>query len=188
VPSRPYKLLQKSAKSAQKAQKVHFPGGGLLIKPRSRPLSEKHSRKELSNRRRQEKASSAERWYPPSFMLRDTQVPIRIRSRAGSRLHSPRCVCRNVRSKRTKRTKSGFGRHFCRDGTIFRPTCCVLASVPSVIRRLCHRGRIARADIRCAAFLELSKLLNQEDALSAPWLRDEFCSPQAHPCCGKAYP
>ena len=30
---------------------------------------------------------------------------------------------------------------------------------------------IARADIRCVAFLELSKLLNQEDALSAPWLR-----------------
>jgi hypothetical protein len=28
-------------------------------------------------------------------------------------------------------------------------------------------------------FSKLSKLLNQEDALSAPWLRGDFCSPQA---------
>jgi hypothetical protein len=40
--------LRKSAKSAQKAQKVHFPGGRLLLEPRSRPLSKKTvSRKEL---------------------------------------------------------------------------------------------------------------------------------------------
>ena len=123
-----------------------------------------------------------------SVMFHDTQVPIRIRSRGRISTAPPRCVCRNVRTKRTKRTKFGFGRNFCREGTIFRPTCCVLANVPSVIRRLCHHGPgIAWADIRCVAFLELSKLLNQEDALSAPWLRDEFCSPQAHPCCGKAY-
>jgi hypothetical protein len=28
---------------------------------------------------------------------------------------------------------------------------------------------------------KLSKLLNQEDALSAPWLRGDLCSPQAPP-------
>jgi hypothetical protein len=40
-------------------------------------------------------------------------------------------------------------------------------------------------------FSKLSKLLNQEDALSAPCLRGDCCSPQARPrgaqkCCGQA--
>jgi hypothetical protein len=40
-------------------------------------------------------------------------------------------------------------------------------------------------------FPKLSKLLNQEDALSAPCLRGDFCSPQARPrgaqkCSGQA--
>jgi hypothetical protein len=34
------------------------------------------------------------------------------------------------------------------------------------------------------AFPKLSKLLNQEDALGAPCLRGEFCSPQAAPSRG----
>jgi hypothetical protein len=35
-------------------------------------------------------------------------------------------------------------------------------------------------------FLKLSKLLNQEDALSVPCLRGNFCAPQAKASCEKA--
>jgi len=39
-----------------------------------------------------------------------------------------------------------------------------------------------RLSLRCGVlFPKLSKLLNQEDALSAPWLRGDLCSPQAPP-------
>jgi hypothetical protein len=66
------------------------------------------------------------------------------------------------------------------------PTHQVLAIVPFVIRRPWsseHPGGVA--------FLKLSKLLNQEDALSAPFLPRESRSPQArprgaHPCWGQA--
>ena len=131
-----------------------------------------------------------EGWGTRSFLhVSHTQVPIRIHSRGRISTALTRCACRNVRTKRTKLTKSGFGRHFLprrddlsayvvriRERPVGHPA--FLSSWPG----------IARADIRCVAFLELSKLLNQEVALSAPWLRDDFCSPQAHPCCGKAYP
>ena len=73
-----------------------------------------------------------------------------------------RTACRNVRTKLTKYTKSGFGRHFCRDGDDLpfydRPG----VGVSLVVKTAQSRGR-----------------------LSAPWLRDDFCSPQAHPCCGQ---
>ena len=70
--------------------------------------------------------------------------------------------CRNVRTKLTKYTKSGFGRHFCRDGTIFRSTIVQWCGVSRVVKTAQSRGR-----------------------LSAPWLRDDFCSPRVHPCCGQ---
>jgi hypothetical protein len=53
------------------------------------------------------------------------------------------------------------GRRFRQNGTIFLPTNCVLANVPSsgvLVSGLCSK---------------LSKLLNQEDALSAPCLRGD---------------
>jgi hypothetical protein len=48
-----------------------------------------------------------------------------------------------------------------------------------------------RVGVRWRGVSKLSKLLNQEGALSAPCLRDDFCSPQARPrgaqeCCGQA--
>ena len=64
-------------------------------------------------------------------------------------------------------------------GTIFLPTSQVLANVPSVIRRPCHLAWMAWAFRWCVS--KLSKLLNQEDALSAPWLSQDFGFPQARP-------
>ena len=61
-------------------------------------------------------------------------------------------------------SKSGFVRHFYRDGTIFRPRTVQSCGVSRVVKTVSSRGR-----------------------LSAPWLRDDFCSPRAHPCCGKTY-
>ena len=51
-----------------------------------------------------------------------------------------------------------------RDGTIFRPTSHVWASVPSVIRRPCHLAWNGLGQAGGVVFPELSKLLNQEDA------------------------
>ena len=67
----------------------------------------------------------------------------------------------------------------------------VLAIVPFVTRRPQSSGRDWPGLTGGAASIKLSKLLNQEDALSAPCLGRSFCSPQAapsraHPCCGRA--
>ena len=79
-----------------------------------------------------------------------------------SNLRSLWVRCGNVRTKLTKYTKSGFGRHFCRDGDDLpfydRPG----VGVSLVVKTAQSRER-----------------------LGAPWLRDDFCSPQAHPCCGQ---
>ncbi len=97
-------------------------------------------------------ASGAEQWYPILRKVREgwgtrsflhvshTQVPIRIHSRGRISTALTRRACRNVRTKRTKLTKSGCARLSYRDGTIFRPTWYVLGKVPSVIRRFCHHG------------------------------------------------
>jgi hypothetical protein len=70
------------------------------------------------------------------------------------------------------------------NGTIGLPTRQVIAIVPFATRSpLCH-GLGWPGLSGGAAFLKLSKLLNQEDALSAPCLRGEFCSPQAAPSRG----
>jgi hypothetical protein len=60
-------------------------------------------------------------------------------------------------------------------GTMSLSTRHGLANVPCVIRRPRHLGPVTGGVV----FSKLSKLLNQEDALSAPCLRGEFCSPQA---------
>jgi hypothetical protein len=56
--------------------------------------------------------------------------------------------------------------------------------VPFVIRRPFSPGPGWPGFSGGASFPKLSKLLNQEDALSAPCLRGEFCSPQAAPSRG----
>jgi hypothetical protein len=73
------------------------------------------------------------------------------------------------------------------DGTISLPTRYVLAIVPFVIRRPWSSGLGWPGLSGVVAFPKLSKLLNQEDALSAPCLqhfRGKFCSPQAAPSRG----
>jgi hypothetical protein len=78
------------------------------------------------------------------------------------------CVCRNVRTKLTKLTKSSVERQFPQNGTIFLPTRSILANAPSLIRR---PDPLAwgwpRRVSRCGCS-KLSKLLLQERALSAP--------------------
>ena len=67
-----------------------------------------------------------------------------------------------------------------RDGLL--PTRYVLADVPYVIRRPCPLAGIASGWCPVGVFLELSKLLRQEDALGAPCLdTQDSCSPQARP-------
>jgi hypothetical protein len=73
------------------------------------------------------------------------------------------------------------------NGTISLPTRYVLAIVPFVIRRPWSSGLGWPGLSGVVAFPKLSKLLNQEDALSAPCLqhfRGKFCSPQAAPSRG----
>ena len=66
------------------------------------------------------------------------------------------------------------------DGTISLPTRYGSAKVPSVIQRPCHLAWYGLRTVSGGVvFSKLSKLLNQEDALSAPCLRGDFCSPQA---------
>ena len=65
------------------------------------------------------------------------------------------------------------------NGTICMPTRYVLAIVPFVTRRPQSSGRDWPGLTGGAASIKLSKLLNQEDALSAPRLRGDFSSPQA---------
>jgi len=77
------------------------------------------------------------------------------------------------------------------NGTICMPTRYVLAIVPFVTRRPQSSGRDWPGLTGGAASIKLSKLLNQEDALSAPCLGRSFCSPQVapsrpHPCSGQA--
>jgi hypothetical protein len=66
-------------------------------------------------------------------------------------------------------------------GTICLPTRYVLAVVPFAIRRASSPGLGWPGLSGGVAFPKLSKLLNQEDALSAPFLRVESRSPQAAP-------
>jgi hypothetical protein len=89
------------------------------------------------------------------------------------------------------------------NGTIILPTRQVLMSAPSILRRPCHLAADGLGPVG-VVFSKLSKLLNHEDALSAPcsystsqllWrdkgrfglhqlrncLRGDFCSPQARP-------
>jgi hypothetical protein len=68
--------------------------------------------------------------------------------------------------------------------TIFLPTRSSVGKRP-VIRRRCHLawdglGLVSGGVV----FSKLSKLLNQEDALSEPCLRGDLCSPQARPSRG----
>ncbi len=64
------------------------------------------------------------------------------------------------------------------NGTVSLPTRYVLATVPSVVRVRVSVlwPRMVSGRYPGVVFSKLSKLLNQEDALSAPWLRDDFCS------------
>jgi hypothetical protein len=57
------------------------------------------------------------------------------------------------------------------NGSISLPTRCVIAIVPFVIRRRLSRGPGWTGLSGGVAFPKLSKLLNQENALSAPFLR-----------------
>jgi hypothetical protein len=63
------------------------------------------------------------------------------------------------------------GRRFRQNGTIFLPTHCVLANVPSSGVRVIWPGTTWLSG--GVVFSKLSKLLNQEDALSAPCLRGD---------------
>ena len=68
--------------------------------------------------------------------------------------------------------------------TISLPTRYVLAIVPFVIRRPWSSGLGWPGLSGVVAFPKLSKLLNQERALSAPCLHGEFCSPHSAPSRG----
>ena len=70
------------------------------------------------------------------------------------------------------------------NGMICLPTRYVLAIVPFVIRRASSSGFGWPGHAAGVVFSKLSKLLNQEDALSALCLRGEFCSPQVAPSRG----
>jgi hypothetical protein len=84
--------------------------------------------------------------------------------------------CRNVRIKRTKRTKSGKERGPARSGYSAKAAGPLEPLLPGP-------SRLASPSYG-VAFPKLSKLLNQENALGAPCLRGELCSPQAAPSRG----
>jgi hypothetical protein len=102
-----------------------------------------------------------------------------------------------VREKRDKRDKSPSRVPACRffldhgssalwvcdfmtNGAISLPTRYGLASAPSVIQRPCHLAwKGLRPVSGGVASSKLSILLNQENALSAPCICGDFCSPQA---------
>ena len=92
-----------------------------------------------------------------------------------------RTLCRNVRTKQTKQTKSGVWTSSPAKRDDFLPTRCALANVPSSGVHILWPAMASGwcPAVRC--FPKLSKLLNQEDALSIPCLRGDFCSPQARP-------
>jgi hypothetical protein len=81
-----------------------------------------------------------------------------------------------VRIKRTKRTKSGKERGPARSGYSAKAAGPLEPLLPGP-------SRLASPSYG-VAFPKLSKLLNQENALGAPCLRGELCSPQAAPSRG----